>query len=802
VTGAQGDKVKTMNIARLAAPILAAAALAAAPALAQTFGTDKRIYPHPVASISKNPHVYATGNNVYLAWSTFSSAGNCSDVFVAVSTNNGDTFGAPVKVSSCSVPASENLQPIIAGDGANVHVFWTDDVLDGKIFYARSTNNGASFTVNPNFVSQAGYSRPTSAVVRGTEVHLAFYDNRPVTGATIAGRVYHKMSCNSGVSFGTEQEVTQFDGDVDSEHPRLAVTTITNEIFMIFRSSRNGIPFPGHTPFQVYLQRLGSTNCGTQQGNWLRPVQRLSRGSDVELAGNFAPNVFAGQSGRLLTAWWNDNAGTNLVFRHGQPNGAGFAAPVEVTGFGLNHLQWGGDSAEFTAYGMGEDALNRVHMAFQQKSSLRDPYETGQLWHRCSPTVGGAFVGKRLVNGLVSQPRAMMSNNRLHMVWMDFRHTANNQAEIYYNHVSGACAEPVGGAAPTPSVGTLDFGGNSIQTTEPLTLTLTNPGGAAISVSSIVPTAGFSVVSHNCGNISAGGSCNIVVGFTPTTIGVTNGTLAITYDSGGGSQLLNVALTGTGELSLVKHYYRAILNRDPEPGGQEFWESERARLTSLGANVNEVWFVMANYFFNSPEYIAANKSDTQFLTDVYNTFFNRAPDPGGAGFWQSQMDAGLSREGVIFWFMFSDEFRTFTQNIFGNTAARPEVDMVMDFFRGILNRFPDTPALNAFVSNLREAQCAPIAQRPGAVYKAVNDLSYFVIFGAPEYAGRNRTNTQFVSDMYNSFLRRGGDASEVGFWINQLNTFSKDRNTERVDFLNSGEFSARVNAVVNAGCLP
>jgi hypothetical protein len=263
-----------------------------------------------------------------------------------------------------------------------------------------------------------------------------------------------------------------------------------------------------------------------------------------------------------------------------------------------------------------------------------------------------------------------------------------------------------------------------------------------------------------------------------------------------------VALTGTGEKSLVKHFYRAILNRAPEPGGQEFWEAERARLVSLGANVNEVWFVMANYFFNSPEYIAANKSDAQFLSDVYNTFFNRPPDGGGAAFWQSQMNAGLSREGVIFWFMFSNEFRTFTQGIFGNTAARAEVDLVMDFFRGILNRFPDTPAFNAYVGSLRAAQCAPAAQRAGAVYKVVNDMSYFFLFGAPEYAGRNRNNTQFVSDMYNAFLRRGGDAGEVGFWIAQLNTKAKDRNTERADFLGSGEFSARVNAVVNVGCAP
>jgi hypothetical protein len=147
--------------------------------------------------------------------------------------------------------------------------------------------------------------------------------------------------------------------------------------------------------------------------------------------------------------------------------------------------------------------------------------------------------------------------------------------------------------------------------------------------------------------------------------------------------------------------------------------------------------------------------------------------------------------------MFSPEFQTFTTGIFGNTAARPEVNVVMDFFRGILNRLPDSAAFNFWVGQLRAAQC----QSPGAVYDAVNNMSFSFIFGA-EYTNRARTNSQYVTDLYNAFLRRGGDTAGVNFWIDQLNTAAKDRNTERTDFIASPEFAARVNDVVNAGCLP
>ena len=127
--------------------------------------------------------------------------------------------------------------------------------------------------------------------------------------------------------------------------------------------------------------------------------------------------------------------------------------------------------------------------------------------------------------------------------------------------------------------------------------------------------------------------------------------------------------------------------------------------------------------------------------------------------------------------------------------------MVMDLFRGILNRFPETAAFNAYVGSLRQAQCEAANQRAGAVYKAVNDMSYFFIFGSAEYPNRARTNAQFVSDMYNAFLRRGGSDEEMDFWIARLDTGASDRNTMRAAFIASPEFGARVNAVTNAGCL-
>jgi 2-methylaconitate cis-trans-isomerase PrpF len=59
-----------------------------------------------------------------------------------------------------------------------------------------------------------------------------------------------------------------------------------------------------------------------------------------------------------------------------------------------------------------------------------------------------------------------------------------------------------------------------------------------------------------------------------------------------------------------------------------------------------------------------------------------------------------------------------------------------------------------------------------------------------------------VGDLYNAFLRRGGDSGGVQFWIDQLDSGAQTRDQVRSAFLGSPEFSNRVNNVVQQGCSP
>jgi hypothetical protein len=106
-----------------------------------------------------------------------------------------------------------------------------------------------------------------------------------------------------------------------------------------------------------------------------------------------------------------------------------------------------------------------------------------------------------------------------------------------------------GGASPlSASPSSLSFGGTIAGSTSAAqTVTVSNPGTTAASVSSVSASAPFSET-NTCGSsIAAGGSCTVSVTFAPTTTGAANGTLSVASSAPGSP--LTVTLSGTGTSS-------------------------------------------------------------------------------------------------------------------------------------------------------------------------------------------------------------------------------------------------------------
>jgi hypothetical protein len=102
-----------------------------------------------------------------------------------------------------------------------------------------------------------------------------------------------------------------------------------------------------------------------------------------------------------------------------------------------------------------------------------------------------------------------------------------------------------GASALTASPSSESFGNENVgSTSSSQSVTVTNPGTSAVSMSSIGVTGPFGE-SNNCGtSLAAGATCTVGVTFSPTAAGSASGTLSVNSSAPGSP--LTVALSGTG----------------------------------------------------------------------------------------------------------------------------------------------------------------------------------------------------------------------------------------------------------------
>ena len=123
--------------------------------------------------------------------------------------------------------------------------------------------------------------------------------------------------------------------------------------------------------------------------------------------------------------------------------------------------------------------------------------------------------------------------------------------------------------------------------------------------------------------------------------------------------LIAVADLAAAATTLITHYYVSILEREPEPDGLAFWQALIADTEARGEDVKDVFRRMADFFFNSSEYVARNTTDRQFITNLYLTFVQREPDEEGLAFWLDRLAQGDPRNSVMTFFLYSQEFLDF-----------------------------------------------------------------------------------------------------------------------------------------------
>jgi hypothetical protein len=330
-----------------------------------------------------------TENNVYVVWDD-DTPGN-SEIFFAVSNDNGQTFSTPINLSN---NAGRSFEPQISSEGNNVYVVWDDDTPGNfDIFFAVSNDNGQTFSTPINLSNNAGVSFPPQISSEGNNVYVVWEDTTPGNGEILFavsndnGQTFStpiNLSNNAGISFEP-----QISSEVNNVYVVWEDTTPGNFDIFFAVSNDNGQTFS--TPINL------SNNAGVSDNQ-----QISSEGNNVYVVWDDGP---LGGNGEILFTVSNDNGQT-------------FSTPINLS----NNA---GDSLDPQI----SSEVNNVYVVWDD-----DTPGNSEIFFAVSNDNGQIFSMPENIsnNGENSStPQISSEGNNVNVVWEDFI-LGNANSDIFF----------------------------------------------------------------------------------------------------------------------------------------------------------------------------------------------------------------------------------------------------------------------------------------------------------------------------------------------------------------------------------
>ena len=262
-----------------------------------TFSFPKSLSFHTGNSVSAEVAIDLTGN-IDVVWEN-DSPGNF-DIFFSRSADSGATFSTPKNLSHGSGDA-QNPQIGLDAKG-NINLVWADNIppdFNPDIYFARSSDGGATFSSPLNISNNAGFSaNPFLTIDAGANINVAWEDNTPGNGD-----IFFSRSTDSGATFSASVNLSN--DPLLSLAPDIAADKNGN-INVTWQDATPGIS-------QIFFSRLASGTVANQP-----PVANAGAYQTLECSGPSGSSVTLDGSkssdpdGDVLSFVWKDEAG-NLV---------------------------------------------------------------------------------------------------------------------------------------------------------------------------------------------------------------------------------------------------------------------------------------------------------------------------------------------------------------------------------------------------------------------------------------------------------------------------------------------------------
>jgi RHS repeat-associated protein len=238
--------------------------------------------------------------------------------------------------------------------------------------------------------------------------------------------------------------------------------------------------------------------------------------------------------------------------------------------------------------------------------------------------------------------------------------------------------------------------------------------------------------------------------FLPTKeYGYRGGELLVTMASGDDTRLAR----------FVTNLYYGAKQTDPTPAQLQDGVNQLAAAGAQGySQLLAAASQLARGLFTGTNYEAANRTDQQYVADLYYTYLQRAPDDGGLGYWTGQ--AAGNRANVCNGFEASAEFQTLVSTLYGTaTSDNQRTDQLVNNFYLAAN---GTSATSTQLQQQRDALNAAAAVGLSQVQAQVESMGRSLF--AAQVSDYSISDQQFVTNLYEAFLQRGPDAGGLGFW--------------------------------------
>ena len=333
-----------------------------------------------------------SSSGVHLVWTDL-TPGNF-EVYYKKSTDGGATWAAGQRLTSNS--GSSGWAAIAVDSSSALHILWEDDSPGNwDIYYAKSSDGGATWSTPQNFTSNDGDSHEVSiAADLSGNLHVAWHDNTPGNY-----EVYYRMSSDGGTSWTAAKRLTWTSGDSGS--PDIAVDS-SNHPHIVWQDST-----PGNQ--EIYYRK--SDDAG---GAGWSPPKRLSWNSGTSYYASLAVD----QLGKVHVVWHDSTPGDHQLFYRNSTDGGSSWTPAQ-------RLTW--TTGWSFAPAVVSDSSNTLHLVWNFQGT------PSEIFYKNSTDGGAAWSPRQRLSWTDFNPWrpdiAVDPFDNLHVVWHD---DSPGNFEVYY----------------------------------------------------------------------------------------------------------------------------------------------------------------------------------------------------------------------------------------------------------------------------------------------------------------------------------------------------------------------------------